>query len=242
MDKPAPALSADHPNLVKARQRHRRIQVAWSILFLLVGGTALYALGGAHPLAGLRWLLPAILMLVDQQPAYLALTAVTWAVSLVGAIPAVNAVLALDPISHILGVAAVESLALAVVRLIFLLMAWNQFMFYRMLSGTQGSSGLDPGLAHIPEVIPNRSDRLAWAARLAAVISLAAGLLAIPLSPGLAARAILNLGIALSNLAVGLGLGAAFSPTQKRGTALAGFALGMGVFLMQLMIARGLAG
>ncbi len=177
-------------------------------------------------------------MVHSLQPAYLAMVAALWGLSLVSLNPQLNQALALDPIALLFGAGALERLALAFVRVILLIMAWNQFLFYRMLYGTRTAGGLDPELRPIPEVIPNRTDQLA---NFAAGLSLAGiAPLLVALSPVDAgtARLALSLCAVLAALAVGMGLGAAFSPTRRRSAALTGMALGSLEYLMLIMLAR----
>lgn len=114
--------------------------------------------------------------------------------------------------------------------------AWNQFLLYRLLYGTEAGYGLEAGKADIPEVVPNRTNRLAWAARLIGFADLAAALIAVPLHASAIARHLLSGTVAASILAIGLGVGVAFSPTHKRRTALTGVALGILAFFMAAFI------
>jgi hypothetical protein len=110
------------------------------------------------------------------------------------------------------------------------LMAWNQFLFYRLLYGTASMASGAERLPPIPEVVPNQTRGLtyyAWAGSLAGGLCLALGLRL----PTLAvAAALQSAALGLAVLAIGLGVGVAFSPTQHRGAALAAVVIGGFVF------------
>ena len=180
--------------------------------------------GGGALIPALGWFAAAALMALLPQPALLSLSAALWALSLLAWIPGVGAALGNDPFTVLLQPGPFESLGLAVVRLLLAAMAWNQFLFYRMLYGTGGAAGLDAGLPPIPEVIRNLSDRWSLAARALGAMALVVALLAWVVPPSLRPSG-LQAGVVLASFALGLGLGAAFSPTQRRGAALLGVGL-----------------
>jgi hypothetical protein len=233
-------LPPDHPNLLRAAQRLRRILLAWAFLFLAMSVLTAIAQTGRSSLTSLVWLAAGLLLTLSPQPAYLGLVAVLWGFSLVGLNPLINQALALDPIGLLIAPAATEQLALAVVRVILLVMAWNQFLFYRMLYGTADVAGLDPRLPPIPIVIARRTDALASAALWLGSASLLGFLTAFPMAEVGRAGLPLSLGAGLATLAAGLGLGAAFSPTGRRSVALSGLVLGTLSYLLILAAVRSL--
>lgn len=230
-------LPPDHPNLLRAAQRLRRILLAWAFLFLGMSVLTALAQTGRAAVSSLVWLAAAALLTLSPQPAYLGLVAVLWGFSLVGLNPQINQALAIDPIALLLNTDTTQQLALAIVRIVLLVMAWNQFLFYRMLYGTQDTAGLDPGLPAIPIVIPRGTDRLARAALGLAVIGML-GFLAAFLAQGRWAGLPLSLAAGMATLAAGLGLGSAFSPTSRRATALAAIALGTLDYLLIMAAVR----
>ena len=155
-------------------------------------------------------------------------------------VPGTSLALGVDPITQLLGGGPVEAVALAVVRLVLLVTAWNQFLFYRMLYGTEAAAGLDPSLAPIPTVIPNPSDRVAVWARLLGFLGLMAAVLAIPVADPRLRPNLLGAAYSGAVFAVGLGLGAAFVPTLRRGMALTGVVLGSLALLAALLVGRAL--
>ena len=172
------------------------------------------------------------------QPALLGLAAVTWALSLLGLVPAINEIFALDPIVLMFEAGFIESLALAFVRGILVVMAWNQFLFYRMLYGTQGTVGLEPGMPDIPEMVPNRTGLLEtyarWAGISGGLLILAAYIipnndLLLPLLSG---------ALGAGMVGIGLGVGVAFSPTYRRPAALVSIVFGGIIFVVSIISAR----
>jgi hypothetical protein len=228
----------DNEHLIAASKRLRRILLAWAALFAALGLLTLLALRGNLPIAALPWLAGALALAVSSQPVMLAYVAVTLGISLVALIPTINQTFAVDPVALLFGIGTIEIIALAVIRLILLIMAWNQFLFYRMLYGTEGASGLDPDWKTIPEVIPNRTDQLAVLARWFALAAIVFALLSFPLDNLGLARVPLVIAFGLVALAVGIGVGVAFSPTQKRRIALTAVGLGVLAFMMLLSISR----
>ena len=233
-------LPPDNPNLLRAAQRLRRILLAWAALFLGISVLTALAQTGRSSVSSLIWLAAAVLLTLSPQPAYLALVAVLWGFSLVGISPQINQALALDPLGLLLNLESTEVVALALVRVILLVMAWNQFLFYRMLYGTQDAAGLDPRLPPIPTMIPRRTDALATAALWLGGAGLLGFLAAFPAAQAGWAGLPLSLGAGLATLAAGLGLGAAFSPTTQRRAALAAVLLGTLAYLLILAAVRAL--
>ena len=231
------ALPVDSPNLTLALTRLKRTLWVWAAMMGGMGLLTFYANPG-HPFESLPWLAAAALMALGIQPAYLALSAFEWGVSLTSFIPGVRYAFGADPLVAPPDVGPVGVAGLALVRVLFLVTAWNQFLLYRLLYGTQGAAGLDPTLPAIPEVIPNRTDSLALAGRLLALLSLPPSLLSWFLIPAPLAPLALGLARAISILAIGLGLGAAFSPTRRRDAALLAIWIGSAGFLLSLALAR----
>jgi hypothetical protein len=235
---PSAAAPVDHPNLILAVGRLRRLQWIWALLFAGLGGLALASTRFTEPFLPLTWITIAALLVPTPQPIFLSLVAVAWGFSLIFLVPGIAQTLGTDPITRLLGSGAVEIAASAIVRLILLVTAWNQFLFYRLLYGTQGAAGLDPSLAPIPSVIPNPSDRVAVWARLLGFLGLMAAVLSVPLSSASLRLAVLGAAYSGAVFAVGLGLGAAFVPTTRRSMALTGVALGCASLLAALLVGR----
>jgi hypothetical protein len=230
----------DHPNLLLAVGRLRRTHWVWAVLFAGLGGLALGSSGIEQPFLPMTWITIAAIQVAGPQPIHLALVAVAWGFSLVFLVPGIPQSLGADPITRLLGGGPVETMALAVVRMLLLVMAWNQFLFYRLLYGTQHAAGLDPALPPIPAVVDNASDRVAVWARLLGFLGLMAAIAAIPLSGATVRANLLGAAYSGSVFAVGLGLGAAFVPTHRRGMALTGVALGCLSLLAALLVGRAL--
>ncbi len=242
------SLSPDHPNLQRAVSRLRRILLGWAALFVGMAALTFLAAPGVIPI---QWLVGLALLIISAapnpersksflglQPALLGLVSVTWALSLLGLVPAVNEIFALDPIVLMFEAGFIESLALAFVRGILVVMAWNQLLFYRMLYGTQGTVGLEPGMPDIPEMVPNRTANLEtyarWAGISGGLIILAAFI--IPNNDLL--LPLLTSALGAGMVAIGLGVGVAFSPTNRRSAALGSIVVGGLIFLASIVSAR----
>jgi hypothetical protein len=235
------ALSPDDPNLLIAADRLRRILRTWAVLFAFVGIITLSVGIRSHPTASLPWLISALLLATGEQPAFLALAAVQWGLSLIVLIPGTADVFGLDLISFIIESGSIERIASAVIRLVLMITLWNQFLFYRMLYGTADLGDFDEQLPALPEIIRNRSDTMAWMARLVGLVGILMSISAIPLRRSVWAGHTLGLSFTLGMFAMGLGIGAAFSPTEHRSVALTGLGLGGLAFMGTLIIARGIA-
>ncbi len=234
----AETLSPEHPNLIQAVARLRRIFLAWGGLFLLMGFFTAAVLREAFPLAPLPWLVMGVIVLIGRQPAYLSMVAVLWGMSIVSLIPNVSTLIGPDPISSLLELSAIEGIALGVVRVLLLFMAWNQFMFYRMLYGTEHMSGLSPDLPAIPEMVPNKTVEIAKAAQLIGVFGLIAALgAAVVVSQGVVVN-LITIAYSISILSIGLGLGVVFSPTTRRNIGLSSIGIGAIVFITIFLIGR----
>lgn len=234
----AEPLPVDDPHLKQAATRLQRVQWVWAGLSAAMAVISWITLGPVYPLAGLPWLAAALLLAVYLQPALLALVAVLWLMSLALLIPGMSRLFGPDPITSIFPSGIVVLVGRAAVRLVLGAMAWNQFLLYRMLYGTERATGLPTGARPIPEVIANRTDRLA-ASSLALAVVAALSLLAAtaPLDPGIG-RYAAQLGFACSLLGFGLALGAAFSPTDRRPRALVGLGLSLLAFIGVLAVGR----
>lgn len=231
-------LSSDHPSVLLAAIRFRRIAYAWAGLSAIVGLTTFRLLGASYPFAAVPWVICALLLVLIQQPSSMALVAVLWGTSILHLVPGVSGLFGPDPLTVLFNISTIEKIAFAVVRILLLLMAWNQFLFYRMLYGTARFSGLPKDLPAIPEVIRNRNDSLARIALMVGIISLltvwGAGLIGKE-NMALHLIAIAYICVILS---IGLGLGAIFSPTNRRRDALSAVGLGFLSFLSMLVVAR----
>lgn len=214
----------------------------WAALSAGMAALAATVLGRDDPLAGglaaAPWLVTALLLAIDQQPAYLALAAVQWALSLVALLPGARPPFGPDPLGLLLADSSVETIMLALVRVFLAAMLWNQFLFYRMLYGTASATGLDASLPPIPEVVRNRTDSLALWSRLLGPIGLLVCLASVALRTSGLGQLGLDVALAMATLAIGLALGAAFSPTTRRAAALTGLGLGGLAFLSILVASR----
>jgi len=240
MATPSASPPIDNPNLLLAVGRLRRMQWVWAVLFAGLGGLALASTGIGQPFLPMTWITIAALLVAGPQPITLSLAAVAWGFSLIFLVPGIPRTLGADPITLLLGGGPVEVIALAVVRLVLLITAWNQFLLYRPLYGTRQAAGLDPDLPPIPSVVANPSDRVAVWARWLGFLGLMAAVIAVPLSGAIVRANLLAAAYSGAVFAVGLGLGAAFVPTYRRGMALTGVGLGCLSLLAALLVGRAL--
>jgi hypothetical protein len=232
------SLSPDHPNLVLAVNRVKRIFWAWGGLYLFMALFTAAVLRGSYPLAPLPWLIAGLLIVFGRQPAYLGLVAILWGMSIVSLIPNVNTLIGPDPIIHLLELSNIEGIALGVVRVLLLIMAWNQFMFYRMLYGTEQMSGAPRDMPPIPAMFANKTGQIARIAQLVGLLGLLPvwGSILIP-SDTLAIN-LLSLSYTTSILSIGMGVGVVFSPTTKRRIGLSAIGIGVIVFISIFIIGR----
>jgi len=231
-------LSPDHPNLVQAASRLQRMFWAWGSLFLVMGFFTAAVLRENYPLASAPWIVSGILVLTGRQPAYLALVAVLWGMSITSLIPNLSNLVGPDPISVILELSSIEAIALAVVRLVLLIMAWNQFMFYRILYGTEQMSGLEEDIPAIPELIANKTDQIARIAQFVAALGLVVVWASSIMNSDALTGFFLSLAYAASILSIGLGMGVFFSPTARRKIALSAIGIGFIVFISIFLVGR----
>lgn len=227
-------VQADHPNLQLARKRLLRMLRVWALLFAAMGVTAWVALHETHPLTAAGWLLAALLFALGSQPAFLVLAAVIWGISITSMIPGAAVLLGPDPLGILFAGGLLEKIVLIFIRVVFAVMAMNQFLFYRMLYGTERMSGLDESMPDIPEVIPNRTNLLAQISSAIAIIALVVVLVGRSGIYAETERYFLHAAAIAATYSVGFGLGCAFSPTDKRGTALFSVFIGALTFLLAL--------
>ncbi len=238
---PSP-LTRDDPKLQAAVARWRRLSWLWALLCAGVGGLSLAVGGPAHAGLALSWIALAALLVTLVQPLLLASVAVSLGFSLVLLVPGVEPALGPDPLAGLFGGGLPGTLGIGVVRVLLMVTAWTQLLFYRLLYGTEDIASFDPKLPAIPELVPNGSDPAAWASRLGGFLAVVVSLGSIPLRDGGYLPHALGLAYSLSVLSAGLGLGAAFSPTHRRGTALTGVILSMVALVATLLIGRAFLG
>ncbi len=206
----------------------------WALLFAAMGGTAWIVMRDSHPLAAVQWLAAAALFALGSQPIYLVLAAALWGISIASLIPGAAILLGPDPLGILFAGGVFETIVLIFVRIVFAVMAMNQFLFYRMLYGTERMSGLDESLPDIPEVIPNHADLLGQISSGLAGVAIVAIILGWTILPAALSAFVLHGAAITAMYAVGLGLGTAFSPTDKRAAALLGVFFGALAFLLSL--------
>jgi hypothetical protein len=233
-------LSPEAPSLRLAVGWLRRTLWVWAAMFAALAGLQWFALQRApDPVAlidAIGLMLVALVIALDAQPVYLALVAVVWGTSLVRLVPGVAAVFGPDVLVALVGDSWLEQLAAAIVRLLLLVTAWNQFMLYRLLYGTAQFRDADPEAPILPEVVANRAPRLANAGRWMAAAALALALGAIPLADPIARALALNAALVLATIALGLGVGAAFSPLPRRAPALQAAVIAAAAYLLALLV------
>lgn len=231
-------LYVDNPNLQLAANRLQRTLRIWAFLFAGMGVLLLGALRTEYPTASILWFVSALLLFLSHQPAFLALVAIQRGISLTSLIPGIALITGPDPLSYLFESGLLETLVLVGVRIVMVVTAVNQLLFYRMLYGTKSIQELHPDLAPIPEVIPNRTGQIAIAGRFLGFLGILLTLFSIPMRSRGIDPHFLNLALGSSTLAMGFGLGVAFSPTQRRGTTLIAIILGGFAFMMAILIAR----
>jgi hypothetical protein len=231
-------LRVDNPNLQLAANRLRRILRIWAALFAGMGVLLLGTIRAGQPTASVIWLGSALLLAISNQPAYLALVALQWGLSLTSLIQGMTSITGPDPLSYLFDSGTLETIVLVGVRIVMLVTAVNQFLFYRMLYGTESVKSLHPGLTPIPEVVPNQSDKIAIAGRFFSFIGVMLALISIPMQARGFDTQFLNLALGSSTVGMGFGLGSAFSPTHRRGTALGAILLGGFAYMLAILVAR----
>ena len=224
-------LSKKDPHLVEAVKRLKRIQQIWGVLLIGLGGLTEWAGAGDHPASGLPLIAVGLFALAWAEPAVLAAVATVVAFSIVPTINPGITILGPDPLRLALADSTIELVAVVVGKGLIVLTAASQFFFYRFLYGTARATTDDPELAIIPDMVPNRTNGLARAARWIGLIGSAlgaAGILFAFAAPGaLQVRLFGEMAGSLGVVAIGLGLGCAFSPTDERNAALLGVVLGL---------------
>jgi len=196
------------------------------------------ALRQDYPLAFLPWFIGAVLFVTRVEPIYLSLVAVQWGISLITLIPGVSIFIGPDPLSFIFDSGVLEIIVLIGVRIIFIFTSFNQFLFYRLLYGSEKMTSVGVDLPDIPEVIPNRSNRFAALARILGLSGVFISIATLSILGGNLADPALGLAIYTGTFAIGFGLGAAFSPTDRRIVALSGVGFGALAILMALILNR----
>ncbi|TFH34918.1 MAG: hypothetical protein E4G99_08505, partial [Anaerolineales bacterium] len=132
MSKP---LSVESPNLQLAASRLQRAMRIWAIFFAAMGLLLVGLLRQTYPTAPVIWFTGAALLIFSRQPVLLALVALQWGLSLTTLIPGVAQITGPDPLSYLFDSGTLETLVLVGVRLVMMVTAVNQFLFYRMLYG-----------------------------------------------------------------------------------------------------------
>ena len=204
----------------------------------IVGVLSTLVLRERYPLAALPWIITAALLLIGLQPVYLALVAVQWGLSIVALIPGIGGQLGPDPLSYVFESGLFEAVVLVAIRIIMVVTAFNQFLFYRLLYGTERMTGVEEGLPPIPAIVENKTDLLAQIARGSGLFAVLAAFTAGVFLEDRFSTLLLSLAVGLATYAIGFGIGSAFSPTNRRGAALTGVGLGALGFLMAVIIAR----
>jgi len=239
-------LSTDTPNLKLGVSRLRRVLWGWALLLAALGALHLTPMRSEPVvpslLAALPYLACAALLASSLQPSYLAMVAAVWGLSVILLVPSVGAVFGADPLGVLLGNSSVERIVVALVRILFMVTAWNQFLFYRLLYGSASFHGVGPPPPFIPPMVENRTDRMAEWSGMLGFLSLMAPILAMGLQGAGLSRPILQVSLVLATFGLGAGLGSAFSPTSRRGTALRGMLLGALGYLLTLAVGAVLRG
>jgi hypothetical protein len=117
-------------------------------------------------------------------------------------------------------------------------MAWNQFMFYRMLYGTEQMGGLEEDVPAIPELIANKTDQIARIAQIVAALGLIVVWASSIMNSDTLTGFFLAFAYAASILSIGLGVGVIFSPTARRKIALSAISIGFIVFISIFLVGR----
>lgn len=221
-----------------AVRRLRRTLIIWALIYTGMALLSFFALRQNYPLAFLPWFIGAVLFVTRVEPIYLSLVAVQWGISLITLIPGVSYFIGPDPLSFIFDSGFLEILVLIGVRLVFIFTSFNQFLFYRLLYGSEKMTGASDDLPDIPEVIPNRSNRFAALSRILGLGGMFIAIAALLILRGDLVDPAISLAIYTGTYAIGFGLGAAFSPTDRRSVALSGVGFGSLAILMALIISR----
>ncbi len=225
-------LPADDPNLQLALRRMRRTLWVWAALLGGMGVLASSLVGREYPFLAVPWLAGAALLALSLQPAMLAVAALLWGLTLVHMLPGFATAFGPDPLIQALGSGPFETIGLAVVRLVLMVTAWNQFMFYRLLYGTAGMAGLDPDHRPIPPMVPNRSDLLAGTSLALGVLAVTTASTSIALLEKTVLLRAAQAALPVAVLGIALGLAAAFAPVRRRWIALLGVIVSVLGFLL----------
>jgi hypothetical protein len=217
-----------HPNITKLVARLHRSQWIWAGAFASMGWITLSVLGNEYPLAAAPWLIIAVLLILRKEPAYFALIAAQWGLSLLPMLPGLNRFIGPDPLSRIFSPGLVEGLTFAMLRILLLLIAWNQFLFYRILYGMVRRDQHEQSRLDLPEVFPNKARILARIAFALASIAVLTIWGTIFLRTPKEIEYFATFAHLSASFAIGLGVGALFSPMRHHG--MAGASVGLGGF------------
>lgn len=220
--------TSDHPNLTKLTERLRRTQWVWAGVFASMSWITLSVMGKEYPLAAAPWLIISALLILGKEPVYFALIAVQWGLSLLSMLPGLNRFIGPDPFSMIFMPSLVEGLTFSMVRILLLLIAWNQFLCYRILYGRARKAQHEKSLLELPEVIPNKATILAKIALTLAFLAILTIWGTIFLRSPKEIEYSTFFAYLSASFAIGLGAGALFSPNKHR--SMAGASVGLGSF------------
>ncbi len=231
-----------HLKSAVAQLKRATVTTGWILIgFGVLTQSVAIVIAPVHPVAGLVYIAIGLLLVIWGDPALLAAAAGVYALSVVPTLNPDLALLGPDPIVRLIGAdALLEIFTLVAVKLFLAWSAFNQFQMFRMLYGTERMTGGDPNLPVIPEMVRNRTDRLADVARIAGLIGVGlagaalAGVFIQPDAPSVTALA--EAGGALGGAALSIGLGVAFSPTDKRPQALLGALTGTLAYVAALAV------
>lgn len=223
-------LSTTDPRLQAGVQQMRRTLRVWGILLALYGGLTFFLNFGPHPVAGWPFILIGLLCLVSGDPLLLGSIAVLMSFALVPTLALNLPLFGPDLLRQIIPLNSIEFLAVIVGKILIIITALNQFMFYRFYYGTARAAMDDPQLPAIPEMVPNRTNRYArWTTWLAG-LGLVTALLALGVSQvdrtAFLPQVLAELGGTCGGLALAVAFGVAFSPTDERPRALQSTVLG----------------
>lgn len=228
----------NNSHLLRLSERLVKVQRIWAVAFALMSWITISTIGGEYPLAAASWLLIAILLLVGKQPAYFALVAAQWGLSLLSLFPGLNRFIGPDPFAMIFKPGLVEGLVLAMLRILLLLVAWHQFLTFRILYGRPRIQQRKKSLQELPEIIPNQTALMATVALVLAFLANLSAWGTVLLNSPIAIAHLGSSSYLFASFAIGLGLGASFSPTRNPGVAGTSIAFGAIALLSMLIVQR----
>jgi hypothetical protein len=234
------AIPTETPDRSSAASRLQRVQWFWAILLAAIGALYLTPLRNAafsYPLlSAVPYLACGALLGSVLQPAHLALVAAIWGISAVMLVPPIVPAFGTDPLVALLGSGGMAVIIVAALRLLFMAIAWRQFLSHRSLYAGPSSLTPDTSPASVPPIVENLTDRMAeWSAMLG-FFSLMAPIVAMGMRGVGGSQIVLQASLVLATFALGTGLGSFFSPTNRRSSALRGILLGGLGFLLTLAI------